>query len=87
MNTSILRKCLEELGKDSPKLDYIRGMLETLIEMQGAQKTVLLPPSTYIPNITYTTAPTTDEASILEAKARVAMDKMKDIKPGTVETQ
>jgi hypothetical protein len=31
---NILQKCLDELSKESPKLDYVRGMLETLIEMQ-----------------------------------------------------
>ncbi len=33
MNIEILRKCLLELGTDAPRLDYIRGMLETLIAM------------------------------------------------------
>lgn len=31
----ILRKCLEELSKDGPNIDYVRGMIETLIEMNG----------------------------------------------------
>lgn len=34
MNTSILQKCLAELQKETPDLSYIRGMLETLIDMQ-----------------------------------------------------
>lgn len=33
MNTRILQKCLDELKKDSPNVDYLRGMLETLVEM------------------------------------------------------
>ncbi len=33
MQPTILKKCIDELSKDSPKLDYIRGMLETLYEM------------------------------------------------------
>lgn len=33
MNTNILNKCVEELKKENPKLDYVLGMLETIIEM------------------------------------------------------
>lgn len=33
MNTKILQKCLDELKKEQPNVDYIRGMLETLVEM------------------------------------------------------
>ena len=29
-----LQKCIEELKKDKPSLDYVRGMLETLMDMQ-----------------------------------------------------
>lgn len=35
MNTSILQKCLEELNKESPKIEYIKGMLETFIALSG----------------------------------------------------
>lgn len=31
MNTQILQKCLDELKKDEPNIEYIKGMLETLI--------------------------------------------------------
>ncbi len=34
-NTGILKKCLEELSKESPRLDYVRGMLETLIDVSA----------------------------------------------------
>jgi hypothetical protein len=33
MNTTILQKAVDELNKDAPRLDYIRGLLETLIEI------------------------------------------------------
>lgn len=35
MNTKIISKCLDELAKDSPDLSYIRGMLETLVEISS----------------------------------------------------
>ncbi len=36
MNASILQKCLTELQKAEPDISYLRGMLETLIEISGA---------------------------------------------------
>jgi hypothetical protein len=36
MNTQILVKCLEELKKETPNIEYIKGMLETLIMLSGA---------------------------------------------------
>lgn len=33
MNTNILKKCVEELKKESPKIDYVLGMLESVIEL------------------------------------------------------
>ena len=44
MNTKILQKVLAELEKATPSLDYARGMIETLIEMD-VKPTV----ETYIP--------------------------------------
>ncbi len=34
MNTKLLKKCIDELNKPEPNIDYLRGMLETLYEMQ-----------------------------------------------------
>ena len=36
MNTQILQKCIAELEKDKPNLDYIKGILETFVEMSGS---------------------------------------------------
>ncbi len=43
MNKSILKKCLDELGKEKVDISYIRGMLEVLIET--ADKPVMPAPS------------------------------------------
>lgn len=40
MNTAILSKCLEELGKEAPNIDYIKGMLETFIVLTGGQPVI-----------------------------------------------
>ena len=34
MIAEVLRRCLDELGKDSPRLDYVRGMVEVLLASQ-----------------------------------------------------
>ena len=37
MNPTILNKCIDELKKAEPDLSYIRGMLETLVELSANQ--------------------------------------------------
>lgn len=34
MNINVLKKCVDELNSEQPNISYIKGMLETLIEMQ-----------------------------------------------------
>lgn len=43
MNANILKKCLDELKKSSPKIDYVIGMLETLYEMQDDKPVEIRP--------------------------------------------
>lgn len=38
MNRNLIKKILEELSKDSPKLDYVRGILETVLESLPEEK-------------------------------------------------
>ena len=87
-NTAILKKCLEELSKDSPRLDYLRGMLETLVEMQNNfYISPLIPkgqmietnPFAFSHGTPTTSANTTelDEAAILDQQARAAIEKVK----------
>lgn len=45
MNTSLLKKCLDELSADHPRLDYMKGILETLIEMSSNTTSILSYPS------------------------------------------
>jgi len=33
MNSNILKKCIDELQKDKPRLEYILGLLESLYEI------------------------------------------------------
>lgn len=33
MNPNILKRCVEELKKEAPNIQYVLGMLETVIEM------------------------------------------------------
>lgn len=41
---NLLKKCIEELAKQEPKLDYVRGILETLAE-QEPEKPIVPPVS------------------------------------------
>lgn len=42
MNRKTLQKAINELSKENPSLDYVRGMLETLIETIPEDKSVVL---------------------------------------------
>jgi len=76
MNTVILKKCVEELNKETPRLDYVRGMLETLIEIQET-KTVI--PEKKLTAADFAVAvPASDEAAMLDAKARAALAIIKE---------
>ena len=44
MNTQVLVKCLDELTKDKPNIEYVKGMLETLITLSGAPTTQVMTP-------------------------------------------
>ena len=46
MNTKILQKCVDELNKEQPNIPYIKGILETLIEVTG-QSVVPINPTKY----------------------------------------
>jgi len=37
MNTKIIRKCIEELNKETFSKEYVLGILETLMEMSGGE--------------------------------------------------
>ena len=81
MITTILQKCLDELSKESPDLSYIRGMIEVLLATQEkpVQSIIMTKQDgTYKkfepPKVS--DAPV-DEASILDAKARAALETVK----------
>jgi len=46
---NILKKCIEELAKESPKQDYIRGMLEVLVEQEPEKPAVQ--PTAFTPSV------------------------------------
>lgn len=41
MNTQILQKCLDELKQEKPNIEYIKGMLETLILLSNTSNPVI----------------------------------------------
>ncbi len=93
MNNNILKKALEELSKDSPKLDYVRGMLETLIEITEAKPGAIVTTANSMsgfaagntsPN--YHSVPNTaTEESMLDAMAISNLEKIRNIAARSVE--
>lgn len=79
MYKNIIKKCLDELAKDKPNTDYIRGMLESVYEtMEPAKPMVPAPmPMPNMPNITPPFIPTVSvedkaEFDALAAEAETA---------------
>ena len=84
MNQNILQKAITELKSDKPKIDYVLGMLETLAELtaeKGLQITSDLLQTQNSPRLGGALKPegSKDEAAMLDAKARAAVDKIKSI--------
>ena len=82
MNKNILKRCLDELQNKVPRLDYIRGMLETLYELEGGKVIVenLIP---IFPNNTGTSLPPNpiviSEAQMLENETKVKLKSVEGI--------
>jgi hypothetical protein len=70
----IIKKCLDELDSATPRLDYVRGMLETLLLIQDK-------PQATPTNATaaQTAMHVADEGDILDSKARALIGKMPPI--------
>ncbi len=78
MQTNILQKCVDELGKENPKLDYVRGMLETLISFNGESSNGRTPGFGPVNGGPIPSSPTKKdpEAAVLEAGVSAALAKM-----------
>jgi hypothetical protein len=79
MNTNILKKCIDELNAETPRLDYLRGMLETLLEMQEGLVSSVAEHRVVSPRVAGSIpAPAAlDEAAVLDARARRAIEAIK----------
>ncbi len=72
----ILTKATEELAKDAPNIAYVRGMLDTLLAMNGDQTKPIAPP----------VSKPTDEGSILDAQLKAQADFLATIQNETVDS-
>lgn len=91
MIRTILSKCLEELQKEKSDLSYIRGMIEVLLASQSKEtygmgyldgSSATLENVISVLPIIQKSGPVstlTDEASILDAKARAAVEDIKKL--------
>ena len=98
MNNTVLQKVLDELNKESPSIDYLRGMLETLIATQhppviiptqpAIQPNPWVPQTPWISGIagTQPTQNTDPEARILNSQAAAGIAKAKELAQKSIET-
>jgi len=75
----ILTKILNELKKDAPNLDFIRGMLEVLVEEE--EKPIMIGPSVFKDVETgkpklIQQEPVDDETNMLEAYGKAMLGKI-----------
>lgn len=81
---SIIKKCIDELNSQTPRLEYVLGMLETYYELSGErakdEKPNVYTPSPIVPGavVANPNAPITTavNAEILD---RIAAAKIKDV--------
>ena len=73
-NSAILKKCVDELKKDKPRMDYIVGILETLLDMQGGNLSVV---STHPLFPDKLNPPIVDEGRLLDAMAKASLEQVK----------
>ena len=81
----VIRKCLEELNSESPNIDYVRGMLDTLLAMSEgpalAQKTLDNDSKHLMDKGFKVNLPPLNEAQVLDAKARASLETLKALAP------
>lgn len=65
MNTTTLSKCVTELKKNEPNIQYVLGMLETIIEMSGQP----LPTAGLAGEITYVQKPIQSQGILTTTKS------------------
>lgn len=70
MNINILNKCLAELNTSEPDISYIRGMLETLIDMGSVNITSQWQKQPSIMEYTTITTSKSDEENAQDELAR-----------------
>lgn len=76
----VIQKCVEELNKEAPRIDYIRGMLESLLVMNNNASTVVAskhivysqPPAT----VSATPTMSDEETTLLQAYEKGPIGKI-----------
>ncbi len=80
MQTKILTKVLEELGKESPDLSYIRGMIETLVSLSPDEIALEnFKPVYAVGSQMLKKEPVMDEGATLDAMARASLETIKSL--------
>lgn len=81
MNYKILKRVLDELNKETPKLDYIRGMVETLLSLEPEKAIYTVQDTTIKPSslMPLNKAEPKDEGSILDAMARANLKTIQNL--------
>lgn len=84
MNTKLLQKAIDELKSDKPDLSYLRGMLETMMDMQSGSNFV----SQSVPNTIISNQPVSQETTKTAAEIAASIAEsgfIKGTNPGVIQ--
>lgn len=87
MTRKLIQKIIGELSKDNPKLDYVRGILETVLESLPEEKvqTPIIGNLSHVPVIN-TPASVNAEVAALDAFAKGSLETIKALAQSSTET-
>jgi hypothetical protein len=77
MNKNLLKKCIAELEKEKPNIDYLRGMLETLYEIQ--EPSAIITNKNPVSPVPPASNESFSEAEILEKEAKARLNNITNV--------
>ncbi len=97
MNSTLLQRCLDELSADNVRLDYIRGILETLIALGESSNgraadfgpanlgSIPSSPAKHVPVTPTSPDEPLDEGKILEQQTRARINLVRELSEKSTE--
>lgn len=80
---NLIIKCLKELEQENPRIDYVRGILESISDMNDVSYSfsggIVTSTGEFVPKHENVSKEEDNEAAFMDAKARAAMATIKEL--------